>query len=86
LPASAAWSAKVTADIKLARGEFSIDNAARYLAATVPMHETTARQDAALFASTPGSSTSAIQEAWVRNYFRVADNPDGESSAGACRL
>jgi hypothetical protein len=47
---------RVTADIKLARGEFSIDDAARYLAATVPMDETTARQEAAFFASTPGQA------------------------------
>ncbi len=49
---------RIAADIKLARGEFSIDDAARYLASTVPMDEGTAREEAAFFASNPGQAIS----------------------------
>jgi uncharacterized protein (DUF885 family) len=49
---------RVTADIKLARGDFSIDEAAKYLATTVPMDEATARQEAAFFAGNPGQAIS----------------------------
>ena len=49
---------RVTVDIKMARGEFTLDDAARYLAATVPMDETTARDEAVFFASNPGQAIS----------------------------
>ena len=49
---------RVAADIKLARGEFSIEDAARYLATTVPMDEATAREEAVFFASNPGQAIS----------------------------
>jgi len=49
---------RVEVDVKLAIGEFSIPEAADYLEKTVPMDQTTARQEAAFFASTPGQAIS----------------------------
>lgn len=45
---------RVEADVQLALGNFSIDQAADYLARTVPMDPATARSEAEFFASTPG--------------------------------
>ena len=47
---------RVEADVKLARGEFTIPEAAQYLAQTVPMDEETALDEAASFASNPGQA------------------------------
>jgi len=47
---------RVEVDVKLARGEFTIEDAARYLARTVPMDEETARQEAGWFAAGPGQA------------------------------
>lgn len=47
---------RVVVDVKLALGEFSLEEAARYLQKTVPMDEGTARSEAAMFASTPGQA------------------------------
>jgi uncharacterized protein (DUF885 family) len=44
----------VEADVKLALGEFSIEQAADYLARTVPMDRETANSEAASFATAPG--------------------------------
>jgi uncharacterized protein (DUF885 family) len=49
---------RVEVDIKLATGEFSIQDAGRYLAETVPMDQKTAEQEAAFFASNPGQAIS----------------------------
>src|SRR5436190_3751934 len=49
---------RVEADVKLALGEFTIDQAASYLQNTVPMDEGTARWEAAFFASGPGQAIS----------------------------
>jgi hypothetical protein len=49
---------RVGVDIKLATGEFSIQDAGRYLAETVPMDQETAEQEAAFFASNPGQAIS----------------------------
>lgn len=49
---------RVEVDVKLALGQFTLDQAADYLAATVPMDCATARGEAALFASTPGQAIS----------------------------
>ncbi|HEY0162543.1 MAG TPA: DUF885 family protein [Edaphobacter sp.] len=43
-------------DIRLALGTFSLEQAADYLATTVPMDMPTARSEAAMFASTPGQA------------------------------
>lgn len=47
---------RVEVDVKLALGEFSIDQAAGYLAKSVPMDAETAHEEARLFASTPGQA------------------------------
>jgi len=49
---------RVEVDVKLALGQFTLDQAADYLATTVPMDRATARGEAALFASTPGQAIS----------------------------
>jgi hypothetical protein len=45
---------RVAADIKLALGDFSIDQAAAYLATMVPMDQATATGEAGFFVATPG--------------------------------
>ena len=47
---------RVEADVKLALGLFTIDQAANYLQKTVPMDERTAQWEAAFFASLPGQA------------------------------
>lgn len=47
---------RVVVDVKLALGEFTLDQAAEYLRQTVPMDRATARDEAAMFASTPGQA------------------------------
>jgi uncharacterized protein (DUF885 family) len=47
---------RVEVDVKLALGQFALDQAADYLATTVPMDRATARGEAELFASTPGQA------------------------------
>ncbi|MEP6767511.1 MAG: DUF885 family protein [Acidobacteriota bacterium] len=49
---------RVEADVRLALGDFSIDQAADYLASAVPMDPVTARQEAEGFASSPGQGIS----------------------------
>jgi hypothetical protein len=49
---------RVEVDVKLALGEFSIDQGAEYLKNTVPMDAGTAHAEAAFFASTPGQAIS----------------------------
>jgi hypothetical protein len=49
---------RVEVDVKLALGEFTIDQAAEYLQSTVPMDSATAHGEAAAFASTPGQAIS----------------------------
>ncbi|HWW23353.1 MAG TPA: DUF885 family protein [Edaphobacter sp.] len=47
---------RVEVDVRLALGEFTLEQAADYLASTVPMDMDTARGEAAMFASTPGQA------------------------------
>ena len=47
---------RIAADIKLSRGEFTIDQAGEYLARTVPMDQATARDEAIFFATNPGQA------------------------------
>ncbi len=47
---------RVEVDVRLALGEFSLQQAAAYLKKTVPMDEGTAKNEAAMFASTPGQA------------------------------
>ena len=47
---------RVEVVVRLALGEFSLDQAAQYLTTTVPMDPGTAHAEAAMFASTPGQA------------------------------
>lgn len=47
---------RVEVDVRLALGEFTLDQAAAYLEKTVPMDRGTAKGEAAMFASTPGQA------------------------------
>ncbi|MBO0694495.1 MAG: DUF885 family protein [Verrucomicrobia bacterium] len=47
---------RVEVDVRLALGEFSLDQAAKYLQEKVPMDEQTARQEAISFATGPGQA------------------------------
>ena len=47
---------RVDVDVKLARGEYTIEDAGRYLAQTVPMDEATAQEEAIAFAANPGQA------------------------------
>ena len=49
---------RVEVDVKLALGEFTLEQAANYLAKTVPMDRGTALGEAAMFSSTPGQAFS----------------------------
>ena len=49
---------RVEVDIRLAVGDFTIEQAADYLARSVPMDRATAREEAVFFASTPGQAIS----------------------------
>jgi uncharacterized protein (DUF885 family) len=47
---------RVEVDVKLALGEFTLQQAAEYLSNTVPMDKHTALEEAAMFSSTPGQA------------------------------
>jgi uncharacterized protein (DUF885 family) len=47
---------RVEVDVKLALGEFTLDQAAKYLRENVPMDEQTSRQEATAFATGPGQA------------------------------
>jgi uncharacterized protein (DUF885 family) len=47
---------RVEVDVKLALGEFTLDQAAKYLQERVPMDEQTARQEAIAFSTSPGGA------------------------------
>jgi uncharacterized protein (DUF885 family) len=49
---------RVEVDVKLALGEFTIDQGAAYLVKTVPMDPKTAHAEASLFSTTPGQAIS----------------------------
>jgi len=49
---------RVEVDVKLALGQFTLEQAADYLTKTVPMDAATALSEASLFASTPGQAIS----------------------------
>ena len=49
---------RVEVDVKLALGEFTLQQAADYLEETVPMDRATALEEASMFASTPGQAIS----------------------------
>src|SRR5438045_5580461 len=47
---------RVEVDVKLALGQFSLEEAAKYLEQKVPMDEQTARQEAIAFSTGPGQA------------------------------
>ena len=47
---------RVEVDVKLATGEFTVPQAAKYLETSVPMDRATALQEAASFAASPGQA------------------------------
>ncbi len=49
---------RVEVDVKLALGQFSLEQAAKYLEEKVPMDQATARQEATAFATAPGQAIS----------------------------
>jgi hypothetical protein len=49
---------RVEVDIRLALGDFTIEQAANYLARSVPMDQASAREEAVYFASNPGQAIS----------------------------
>lgn len=51
---------RVEVDVQLALGSFSVDQAAEFLARTVPMDPASAREEAAAFASNPGQAISYL--------------------------
>jgi uncharacterized protein (DUF885 family) len=71
---------RVEADVKLALGIFSLQQAADYLAQTVPMDRRTARSEAALFASSPGQAIT-YQTGKIQITQMLADARRKEGSA-----
>lgn len=63
---------RVEVDVKLALGQFTIDQAAAYLKSTVPMDAKTAHSEAAAFASGPGGAIS-YQVGKLQIYRLLAD-------------
>ncbi|HEX4770678.1 MAG TPA: DUF885 family protein [Bryobacteraceae bacterium] len=51
---------RVEVDVKLATGQFTLQQAADYLAASVPMDRGTAQAEASFFAATPGQAISYL--------------------------
>jgi len=70
---------RVEADVKLATGVFSIEQAADYLAKTVPMDAKTALAEAALFSSAPGQAISyQIGKIQIMNLLADARRAEGD--------
>ncbi len=70
---------RVEVDVKLALGVFSIDQAAEYLAKTVPMDRETARAEAAFFAASPGQAISyQIGKMQIVNFLADARRAQGD--------
>jgi uncharacterized protein (DUF885 family) len=71
---------RVEVDVKLALGEFTIDQAAEYLHKTVPMDSETAHAEASAFASTPGQAISyQIGKLLINDFLASAHRLKGES-------
>jgi uncharacterized protein (DUF885 family) len=71
---------RVEVDVKLALGEFTLQQAADYLASTVPMDKHTALEEAAMFSSTPGQAiTYQIGKLQIMQMLSDAKLKQGES-------
>ena len=70
---------RVEVDIRLAVGDFSIEQAAQYLARTVPMDEETALHEAVFFAFNPGQAiTYQVGKLQVMRFLADAKLDRGE--------
>ena len=70
---------RVEVDVKLALGEFNIEQAADYLRRTVPMDSQTSHHEAAFFASTPGQAISyQIGKIQIYDFLASAQRQQGE--------
>jgi uncharacterized protein (DUF885 family) len=71
---------RVEVDVKLALGEFSIDQGAEYLTRSVPMDAETAHEEARLFASTPGQAiTYQIGKIQIMRFLADARTKQGNA-------
>ena len=71
---------RVEVDIRLAVGDYSIEQAAEYLARTVPMDQETAMEEAAFFAINPGQAISyQIGKLQIMGFLADAKIEQGES-------
>jgi uncharacterized protein (DUF885 family) len=70
---------RVEVDVKLALGEFTLDQAAKYLQEKVPMDEDTARQEAIAFSTGPGQAiTYQIGKLQIMKFLADARMQQGE--------
>jgi uncharacterized protein (DUF885 family) len=70
---------RVEVDVKLALGEFTLDQAATYLKEKVPMDENTARQEAIAFSTGPGQAiTYQIGKLQIMKFLAEARMQQGE--------
>src|SRR6266702_1660798 len=70
---------RVEVDVKLALGEFTLDQAAKYLEQKVPMDEQTARQEAIAFSTGPGQAiTYQIGKLQIMKFLADARMQQGE--------
>ncbi len=70
---------RVEVDVKLALGEFTLDQAAKYLEQKVPMDSATARQEAIAFSTGPGQAiTYQIGKLQITNFLAEARMQQGE--------
>lgn len=70
---------RVEVDVRLALGELTIDSAARELEQRVPMDATTAREEAAMFASEPGQAiTYQVGKLQILGFFADTRRARGE--------
>jgi hypothetical protein len=71
---------RVEVDVRLALGEFSLDQGAEYLRKTVPMDVSTAHAEAAFFASNPGQAISyQIGKLQIIKFLADARNRQGDA-------
>jgi hypothetical protein len=71
---------RVEVDVKLALGEFTLEQAADYLHTTVPMDKPTAEHEAAFFATTPGQAISyQIGKLQILEFLADARRQKGEA-------
>jgi uncharacterized protein (DUF885 family) len=70
---------RVEVDVKLALGEFTLEQAAKYLREKVPMDEQTARQEAIAFSTSPGGAiTYQIGKLQIMKFLADARMQQGE--------